>query len=123
MIHSAKELIVYQKAFTNAMAIFEATKAFPSEERYALTGQVRRSSRSICANLREAWSKRRYEAHFVSKLTDCEGESGETETHLDFALACGYIATNKHHELVEANNEVTRILNAMIRSPEKFTLK
>ena len=122
MIHSAKELIVYQKSFTNAMAIFEASKQFPVEERYALTSQIRRSSRSLCTNLREAWAKRRYEAHFISKLTDCDGESGETDTSLDFALACGYISTDAHQELVDVNIEITRLLNAMIRSPEKFML-
>jgi four helix bundle protein len=72
--------------------------------------------------LREAWAKRRYEAHFISKLTDCDGENAETDTSLDFALACGYIAKEKHQELVEANAEVMRMLHGMIRSPEKFVL-
>ena len=122
-IHSAKELIVYQKSFATAMSIFEVSKLFPPEERYALTSQIRRSSRSVSLNLREAWSKRRYEAHFISKLTDCDGENAETDTSLDFALACGYLSQQAHHELTEANTEITRMLNGMIRSPEKFVLK
>jgi four helix bundle protein len=121
-IYSVKELTVYQKSFALAMNIFEVTKAFPSEERYALTSQIRRSSRSVSLNLREAWAKRRYEAHFVSKLTDCDGENAETDTSLDFALACGYISKPVHSELVQGNEEVTRMLHGMIRSPEKFVL-
>src|SRR6478735_229126 len=99
MIRSAKELEVYQKAYDLAMLVFRVSKRFPREERYALTGQIRRSSRSICMNLREAWSKRRYPAHFVSKLTDCDGEAAETDTSLDFALACGYISRDEHASL------------------------
>ena len=123
MIYSAKELTVYKKAFEVAMAIFEATKQFPSEERYALTSQIGRSSRSVCLNLREAWAKRRYEAHFISKLTDCDGENAETDSSLDFALACGYISDEVHGSLTEASAEITRMLNGMIRAPEKFVLK
>jgi four helix bundle protein len=78
-INSAKELNVYKKAYSLAMKIFEISKTFPKEERYALTNQIRRSSRSVCLNLREVWSKRRYEAHFISKLTDCDGENSETK--------------------------------------------
>lgn len=122
-ILSAKDLTVYQKAFANAMTIFEESKAFPAEERYALTSQIRRSSRSVCLNLREAWAKRRYEAHFISKLTDCDGENGETDSSLDFALACGYISQQFHQELSDVNNEIARMLSSMIRSPEKFLLK
>ena len=77
-VQSAKELMVYKKAYALAMQVFEVSKRFPVEERFALTGQIRRSSRSVCNNLREAWAKRRYEAHFVSKLTDCDGENSET---------------------------------------------
>src|SRR5438477_1281795 len=94
-IDSAKDLNVYKLA----MEIFELTKKFPSEEKYALTSQIRRSSRSICLNLREAWAKRRYEAHFVSKLTDCDGENSETESSLDFAKDCGYISAEQHRSL------------------------
>src|SRR5436853_562174 len=83
-----------------AMELFELSKCFPVEERFALTSQIRRSSRSICLNLREAWAKRRYEAHFTSKLTDCDGENGETDLSLDFARNCRYISLAKHAELV-----------------------
>ena len=91
-INSPKNLNVYKKAHALAMEVFELSKSFPTEEKFALTSQIRRSSRSICLNLREAWAKRRYEAHFVSKLTDCDGENGETESSLDFAKDCGYIS-------------------------------
>ncbi|MBU4211508.1 MAG: four helix bundle protein [Verrucomicrobia bacterium] len=87
-LKSAKDLTVYKKAYELAMRIFEISKRFPPEERYALIGQIRRSSRSVCMNLREAWAKRRYEAHFVSKLTDCDGENSETDSSLDFARDC-----------------------------------
>jgi hypothetical protein len=83
-VKSAKDLSVYIKAYRLSMSIFELTKRFPAEERYALTGQIRRSPRSVCTNLREAWAKRRYPHHFVSKLTDCDGENSETDTSLDF---------------------------------------
>ena len=98
-VQSVKELIVYRKAYQTAMTIFSLSREFPVEERYALTSQIRRSSRSVCNNLREAWAKRRYEAHFVSKLTDCDGENAETETSLDFAKDCGYITTEQHDNL------------------------
>ena len=88
-IETAKDLSVYKFAYELAMRIFEATKSFPPDEKYALTSQIRRSSRSVCLNLREAWAKRRYEPHFVSKLTDCDGEANETDSSLDFARDCG----------------------------------
>ena len=92
-IESAKDLDVYKLANEFAMEIFEITKNFPAEEKYALTSQIRCSSRSVCLNLREAWAKRRYTAHFVSKLTDCDGENSETDSSLDFARQCGiYLA-------------------------------
>jgi four helix bundle protein len=122
-IYSAKELIVYQKSFATAMAIFEESKQFPAEERYALTSQIRRSSRSVSMNLCEAWAKRRYESHFISKLTDCDGENAETDTSLDFALACGYLTKERHAELSEASLEVSRMLSSMIREPDKFLIK
>jgi four helix bundle protein len=90
-INSAKDLEVYKKGYLLAMKVFQLSKKFPSEEKFALTSQIRRSSRSICLNLREAWAKRRYEAHFISKLTDCDGENRETDSSLDFAMDCGYI--------------------------------
>ncbi len=104
------------------MRVFETSKRFPKEEVFALTGQIRRSSRSVCQNLREAWAKRRYPAHFVSKLTDCDGENGETETSLDFAHDCGYISTHEHSELVGLCLEVGKMLGSMIQKPKPFLL-
>jgi four helix bundle protein len=121
-IHSAKDLTVYRKAFELAMRIYMLSKQFPAEERYALNSQIRRSSRSVCLNLREAWAKRRYEAHFVSKLTDSDGESNETDTALDFALKCGFIPEGVHSELVSLNCEVRKMLGAMIENPEPFLI-
>ena len=89
IINSAKELLVYKVAYELAMEIFEISKTWPKEEQYSLTDQIRRSSRSVCGNIREAWAKRRYEAHFTMKLTDGDGENSETDTWLDFAKDCG----------------------------------
>lgn len=114
--------MVYGKAYELAMRIFEISKRFLPEERYALTGQIRRSSRSVCMNLREAWAKRRYEAHFVSKLTDCDGENGETDTSLDFARDCSYITDEEHGELTGLCGEIGKMLGSMINSPEKFLI-
>ena len=119
-IASAKELIVYQKAYELAMLVFEISKRFPREEQYALTGQIRRSSRSIAMNLREAWAKRRYRAHFVSKLTDCDGENAETDTSLDFAKDCGYITEQQHQELSARCLEIGKMLGSMIQKPDSF---
>jgi len=121
-INSAKDLIVYQKAYRLAMAIFEVSKGFPPEERYALTSQIRRSSRSVCLNLREAWAKRRYEAHFVSKLTDCDGENSETDSSLDFARDCGYITAEQHAELTALCAEIGKMLGSMLNNPTPFLL-
>jgi len=119
-LKSAKELEVYKKAYQMAMEVFELSKTFPAEERYALTSQIRRSSRSIAMNLREAWAKRRYEAHFISKLTDCDGENSETDTSLDFALDCGYITADKHQHLSGLCAEIGRMLGSMLRNPTPF---
>jgi len=121
-INSAKELGAYTKAYALAMRIFEVSKTFPSEERFALTGQIRRASRSVCLNLREAWAKRRYESHFISKLTDCDGENGETGSCLDFALDCGYVSETEYDELMTLNAEVGRLLGSMLLRPEKWTM-
>ncbi len=118
-IDSPKNLNVYKKAYTLS-EIFELSKSFPIEEKFALTGQIRRSSRSICLNLREAWAKRRYEAHFISKLTDCDGENGETDSSLDFARDCGYISTDKHRELVSISAEIGKMLSGMIKKAGSF---
>src|SRR5436309_15545322 len=95
-IKSAKDLIVYQKAYALAMEIFEASKNFPAEEKHSLIDQIRRSSRSVCTNLREAWARQRYEAHFASKLTDAGGENGETETWLELACCCLSLPKGQH---------------------------
>lgn len=121
-INSATDLIVYQKAYELAMRIFHVSKGFPSEERYSLTDQIRRASRSVCANLREAWAKRRYAAHFTSKLTDCDGENAETDSWLVFAKDCGYLAEKDYLELKAASREVGKILGSMINAPSKFLL-
>jgi four helix bundle protein len=122
-IHSAKELIVYQKAYELAMCIFQLSKTWPPEEKYALTSQIRRSSRSVCLNLREAWAKRRYEAHFISKLTDCDGENGETDSSLSFALDCEFISGDIYAELAGLNEEIGKMLGAMLKHPERFTIR
>jgi len=119
-INSAKELKVYQKAYELAMRVFELSKRFPPEERFALTSQIRRSSRSVCLNLREAWAKRRYEAHFINKLTDCDGENSETDSSLDFARDCLYITSEQHRELTSLGSEVGRMLGTMIKNPTGF---
>lgn len=121
-VQSAKELTVYKKGYALAMRVFQISKRFPAEERYALTGQIRRSSRSVCNNLREAWAKRRYPSHFVSKLTDCDGENNETDTSLDFAKDCGYMTEAEHGDLTSLNAEVGRMLGSMINNPDPFLI-
>lgn len=122
-INSAKELDVYKKAYAVSMEIFRLSKAWPAEERYSLTDQVRRSSRSVCSNLREAWAKRRYEAHFISKLSDCDGENSETDTWLNYARDCEYLAPEKHTDLAGEIVEIGKMLGGMLRNPEPFLLK
>jgi len=121
-IETAKDLSVYRLGYELAMQIFEATKSFPAEEKYALTSQIRRSSRSVCLNLREAWAKRRYEPHFLSKLTDCDGEANETDSSLDFARDCGYISNETHRALAAKCTEVRRMLGGMMKKPESFVI-
>src|SRR5258706_4389267 len=104
------DLEVYQRAFDVAMGIFELSKPFPKEETYSLTDQIRRSSRSVCANLAEAWRKRRYEKAFVSKLSDSEGEAAETQVWLAFALRCGYMQRAEAKELYQGFNYIIRTL-------------
>lgn len=122
-IRSAKDLQVYSKAYELAMEVFQASKNFPNEERYSLTDQLRRSSRSVCSNLRESWAKRRYEAHFVSKLTDADGENSETETWLDFAHDCGYLSKRDHTLYTEKCRKVGAMLGQMIKEPSSFILR
>ncbi|WP_439626579.1 four helix bundle protein [Gemmata sp.] len=121
-VKSAKELRVYAAGYQLAMKVFEVTKRFPPEERFALTSQIRRSSRSVCLNLREAWAKRRYPAHFVSKLTDCDGENSETDSSLDFARDCNYITPDEHRALSECCAAIGGMLGSMIQKPEPFLL-
>jgi four helix bundle protein len=121
-VNSAKELTVYQKAFELANRVFEASRRFPREEVFSLTSQIRRSSRSVCLNLREAWAKRMYPAHFVCKLTDCDGENSETDTSLDFAKIHRYLSEEEHALLAGLCAEVGRMLGAMIRNPDPFLL-
>ena len=119
-IESFRDLVVYQKAFELQQAIFTTTKTFPKEELYSLTDQIRRSSRSIGANLCEAWQKRRYIAHFVSKLTDSDGEQAETQHWIETAFACEYITADVNKKLLGKCKEIGLMLGSMIASPEKF---
>jgi four helix bundle protein len=121
-IESAKNLTVYKLAYQLAMKIFDISKTFPPEEKYALTSQIRRSSRSVCLNLREAWAKRRYEPHFISKLTDCDGENNETDTSLDFGKDCGYISSEQHEELIGMCAEIGRMLGGTMKKSDSFVL-
>src|SRR3712207_3856085 len=102
LARSHRDLDVYQRAFEAAAGIYEASKSFPRDETYALTDQIRRSSRSVCANLAEAWRKRRYRAAFLSKLSDCEAEAAETQVWLEFAVKCGYIDRERAKTLFES---------------------
>jgi four helix bundle protein len=122
-ISSARELKVYQMAYALAMEIFRLSKLWPAEEKYSLTDQIRRSSRSVCSNLREAWSKRRYEAHFVSKLTDADGENSETDTWLDFAKDCGYLSESDHDRLADQARQIGAMFGGMIGNPTPFLIK
>ncbi len=117
---SAKELRVYQQAYALAMEIFDLSKAWPKEETYSLTDQVRRSSRSVCANLKEAWAKRRYVAHFISKLTDADAENSETGTWLDFALDCQYLPKEQHERLSQRCQEIGGMIGTMLKSAPTF---
>lgn len=115
-----KDLLAYKKAFDLAMEIFQVTKKFPSDEKYALIGQIRRSSRSVCANLAEAYKRRRYKDYFISKLNDSETENTETQVWLDFALSSNYISNEQYTTLTDLNKEVVKLILYMIRNPEKF---
>jgi four helix bundle protein len=111
---------VYKLAFELSMKIFSVTKKFPKEETYSLTDQIRRSSRSVCSCLAEAHRKRLYPAHFISKTSDADMENSETQTWLEFALACTYISKQEHDELLKLSEEVGRLLSHMISNPEKY---
>jgi four helix bundle protein len=105
------------------MKVFEYSKAFPKEETYSLTDQVRRSSRSVCANLAEAWRKRRYKASFISKLCDAEGEAAETQVWLEFAVKCGYLNREEAVSLYQTYDEILRLLVSMIRKPDPWLIR
>ena len=122
LIHakSFRDLIVYKKARAVAKRIFEISKTFPKEERYSLTDQVRRSSRSIGAQIAEAWAKRRYEKHFVSKLSDADGEQLETQHWIETAEDCGYITASQASEINDELSEIGRMLNSMMSKADKF---
>ena len=119
-INSVRELRVYQAAFDAAMDVFNMTKTFPNEERYSLIDQVRRSSRSVCSNLAEAWRKRRYLAVFVNKLSDASQEAAETQTWLEFSLKCNYIDKRKFEELDERYEHIFAMLFTMNKRAESF---
>lgn len=115
-----KDLTVYKKAFELAMLIFEISKSFPKEEKYSLTDQIRRSSRSVCSSIAEAYRKRRYEAHFISKTSDADMENSETQVWLSFAFECKYIDKTVLEDLINRSQEVGRMLNHMIENPENY---
>ncbi|MEN8245911.1 MAG: four helix bundle protein [Thermodesulfobacteriota bacterium] len=118
--HGFRDLKTYQLAFKLALEIHEVTRTFPAEEKYSLVDQMRRSSRSVAANIAEAWRKRKYKRAFIYKLTDSSGEASETEVWLDFSKYLGYLEPAKHRELVEKYNEVGKMLTGMIDKADKF---
>ncbi len=118
-----KNLNVYQIAYTSAMEIFQISTSFPKEEKYALTDQIRRSSRSVCVNIGEGYRKRKYPKHFTSKMTDADGECTETQIWLDFAKDCEYINEEVYHKLYSKYSEVGKMLGSMGNNPEKFIPK
>lgn len=114
------DLWVYQQAFQLAMRLFELSRCWPAEERYALTDQIRRSSRSVCANVAEAWRKRRYPNHFISKLSDADGEVAETQNWLAFAEACGYLTAEQREELWAVYGQISAGLVSMMAHAEAW---
>jgi len=122
LIRTHQELEVYRSAFELAMLIFEDSKSFPKDERFSLTDQIRRSSRSICANLAEAWRKRRYEASFISKLSDAEAEAAETQVWLEFAVRCGYLKTGPGQELSASYDKILGRIVSLINDPKPWLL-
>jgi len=122
LIRTHRELDVYQMAFDAAMRIFKESQAFPKEERYSLTDQIRRSSRSVCANLAEAWRKRRYEASFLSKLSDAEAEAAETQVWLEFADQCGYMESETGRELYATYDNMLGKIVRMMTHAEPWLL-
>ncbi len=123
IIRSVRDLVVYRKAFDAAMAIFEISKAFPKDEKYSLTDQVRRSSRSVCANMSEAWRKRSYKAVFINKLSDSAQEAAETQTWLEFSLACKYMGKDVYEKLFNEYEEILAMLHSMAKKSDTFCCK
>jgi four helix bundle protein len=121
-IEKHTDLHVYRKAFDAAMRIFVLSKKFPPEERYSLTDQIRRSSRSVCSNIAEAWRKRRYVAAFVAKLSDAEGEAAETQSWLQFAVKCGYLDAAEGRSLYRVYDEILGMLVSMISAPKSWII-
>ncbi|MBS1760627.1 MAG: four helix bundle protein [Bacteroidetes bacterium] len=118
--YNFKNTTLYKKTFSLAMEVYGISKNFPKEEKYSLTDQIRRSSRSVCANLAEAYRKKRYQAHFISKLTDCDAENSETSVWLDFALHCEYISIDIYTDLLMKNEEIGKMISHAINNPEKY---
>jgi four helix bundle protein len=120
MFRGHRDLKVFQLAYRLAMEIFHLTRHFPREEIYSLTDQIRRSSRSVAANLAEGFRKRRYPNMLINKLTDCDGEATETQVWLDFALDCGYLSREDHDRLTKGYEEVGKMLSGMMANPKRF---
>ncbi|HLP65848.1 four helix bundle protein [Flavobacterium sp.] len=116
-----QDLLAYKKSFILSMEIFEVSKKFPSEEKYSLTDQIRRSSRSVSANIADASRKIRYQKHFISKLSDSDSENAETQSWLEYALACNYLTNEVFNELTNKSLEVGKLINFMINNPDKFS--
>jgi four helix bundle protein len=123
MVSNFNDLIVYQKAHKLAMDIFELSSKFPKEEKYSLTDQIRRSSRSVSTNIAESWAKRLYTKAFVNRLTDSLGEEFETEDWINYSRDCKYITEAEYEKMLSGYNEVRKMLISMINNPEKWTLK
>ncbi len=123
MLRGHKDLKVYQLAYSLAMEIFRESRTFPKDEKFSLTDQIRRSSRSVATNIAEAYRKRQYPNMFVNKLSDSDMELAETQTWLDFSLDCEYLPRERHVQLIAKYEEVGKMLGAMIAHPEKFTVK
>jgi four helix bundle protein len=121
-IFSHRELEVFQNSMEAAMKIFECSKTFPKEEIYSLTDQVRRSSRSVCANIAEAWRKRRYGAAFIAKLSDAEAEAAETQVWIEFAVKCGYLSADDARPLYSIYEKIVRTIVGMINHPETWLI-
>jgi four helix bundle protein len=122
MLQGHRDLKVYQLAYKLAMEIFNESKTFPIEERYSLTDQIRRSSRSVATNIEEAFRKRRYRNMFVNKLSDSDTEATETQVWLDFSLDCGYLSRGSYEKLVKGYEEIGKMLGSMMSTPEKFNI-